>query len=96
MLIARGTRHQQLRTMTVAGLFDRFPGFPEGWTSSLNLDYYQRQTRSTEADFFLAARADPSHAGLVAAVRGGPAGPGAGDRLNIDTTETSLTRTSRA
>ena len=40
VLFARGTRKQQLRTMTVAGLFDRFPGFPEGLNVVANLDYF--------------------------------------------------------
>lgn len=92
VLLARGTRHQKLRTMTVVGLFTRFPGFPEGVQIVANLDYYQSQTKIRDVDFFLAKTTDPRHAGLLAAARAIAAGPGRTNRLNIDSSETSLNK----
>lgn len=92
VLLARGTREQQLRRMTVAGLFSRFAGFPEGVNIVANLDYYQRETGIDKVDFFLARTRDPSADGLAAAAAAVQAGPGAGDRLAIDTTETTFNK----
>jgi len=78
--------------VTVAGLFTRFPGFPEGVHIVANLDYYRAQTKISEADFFLAKTTDPSHAGLVAATDAITRGPGARDPLTLDTTETTFNK----
>ncbi len=92
VLLARGTKQQQIREMTVVGLFDRFPGFPEGLNVVANLDYYQSQTGLDEVDFFLARTSDPSRSGLASAVAALEAGPAAADRLSIDTTETTFNK----
>lgn len=92
VLFARGTRRQQLRTMTVAGLFERFPGFPESLHIVANLDYFQRETGIEDVDFYLARTDDPSAEALAAATAAVQAGPGASDRLNIDTTETTFNK----
>lgn len=92
VLLARGTKAQQLRTMTVAGVFERFPGFSEGIHIIANLDYYQAETGLKEVDFFLARTADQNKAGLTDAISALQAGPGANDQLNIDSTETTFNK----
>jgi putative ABC transport system permease protein len=90
VLLARGTKKQTLRRMRVVGLFDNFPGFPEGTHLVANLGYYDRATGSNRADFFLARAADDSHEGLATAVANLQKGPGEHDALGIETTETAL------
>jgi putative ABC transport system permease protein len=90
VLLARGTRNQTLQKFRVVGLFDRFPGFPQGTNLVANLAYYQEKTSLTEADFFLVRTADHDHAGLARAVAALRSGPGRGDPLTIESTETAL------
>ena len=78
--------------MTVAGVFDRFPGFPEGVNMVANLGYYQAETGLKEVDFFLARTADQSTSGLGNAVSALQAGPAARDRLDIDSTQTTFNK----
>lgn len=92
VLFARGTRRQQLRTMTVAGTFERFPGFPERLHIVANLDYFQRETGIADVDFYLAGTDDPGPDGLAAATAAIQGGPGAADRLTVDTTRTTFNR----
>jgi ABC-type antimicrobial peptide transport system permease subunit len=92
VVLARGTAHQQQRTMRVAGLFTRFPGFPGGVQIVVNLGYYQSQTGIHDVDFFLARATNPDHVGLAAATRAITAGPGASDALNVDTTESGFNK----
>ncbi len=92
VLFARGTKQQQQRTMTVGGLFERFPGFPESLHIVANLDYFQRETGITDVDFYLARTDDPGPEGLAAATAAIQAGPGASDRLNVDTTRTTFNK----
>lgn len=92
LLLARGTKHQREVRVTVAGLFDRFPGFPEGLQVVANLDYYRAQTGLDEVDFYLARTIDPSAGGVAAAAAGIQAGPGADDQLTVETTETSFNK----
>lgn len=92
VLLARGTRHQKLRTMRVAGSFTRLPGFPEGVDVVVDLGFFQRTTGIRDVDFFLArtARSTPeAHRAAAAALR---RGPGAAERLNVDTTETTFNK----
>jgi putative ABC transport system permease protein len=90
VLLARGTKRQALRTFHVLGLFDRFPGFPQGVNLVADLAGYGAATGSTQPDFFLARANDRSHAGLARAVAAVRSGPGRRDPVNIDTTETNL------
>ena len=92
LLLARGTRRQQLRKVTVAGLFDRFPGFPEGLNVVANLGYFTSETGVSNADFFLARTDSSNRDGLAAAGAAIDSGPGAGDPLNIDSTETTFNK----
>ena len=92
VLLARGTREQELRKMTVAGTFERFPGFPEGLNIVANLDYFRGETGITEVDHFLAKTDGDDDAALAAATASIESGPGASDPLNIDTTATSFNK----
>lgn len=92
VLLASGTKHQKLRRMTVAGVFRRFPGFPEKLHVVANLGYYQAQTGVREVDFFLARTGDQSSAGLTRATAALETGPAARDRLNIDSTDTTFNK----
>ncbi len=92
LLLGRGTKNQQLRNVTIAGLFERFPGFPEGLHIVANLGYYQAETGLNQADFFLARTTDQSNSGLGDAISAIRAGPGSGDKLSIDSTETTFNR----
>ncbi len=90
VLLARGTPNQVPVQARVVGLFTRFPGFPQGVDLVANLNFYDAATRLNTADYFLARTADSGSAGLAIAVASLRAGPGAHDRLTIDTTRTSL------
>jgi len=92
VLLARGTKNQQNRVMRVAGLFDRFPGFPEHLHIVANLGYYQAQTGLRDVDFFLARTTDQSDRGLADAVSALRTGPAGRDRLNIDSTKTTFNK----
>jgi putative ABC transport system permease protein len=90
VLLARGTKRQRLERFRVAGLFRRFPGFPQGTTLVANLATVTAATRSERVDFFLGKAGDGSDAGLARAVAALRSGPGRVDPLNIDTTATAL------
>lgn len=92
VVLARGTKDQVLRKMTVIGFFDRFPGFPEGVNIVANLDYFQSETGLRETDYFLARTSDQSKSGLADAVSSLDAGPGATDQLDISSTETTFNK----
>lgn len=90
VLFARGTPNQVPVRARVAGMFTRLPGFPQGVDLVANLSFYESATHTHAADYFLARTADSGQGGLDAAVASLAAGPGAHDRLNIDTTRTTL------
>lgn len=92
VLLARGTKNQQLRKMRVGGIFDRFPGFPEGLQIVADLGYYQAETRLPEVDFFLARTRDQDRASLAGAISALNAGPALRDRLDIESTETTFNK----
>jgi putative ABC transport system permease protein len=90
VILARGTKQETLRTFTVVGLFDRFPGFPQGTNLVANLHQYTAATGSGRTDFFLARTTDGSSPGLARATAAIRAGPGKIDPLKIDSTRTAL------
>jgi len=92
VLLARGTKHQALKTFHVVGIYTRLPGFPLGTDIVTKLSTYQAATRLRGVDFFLARAADPSHASLTRAAAALRSGPGRGDALNIETTATALNK----
>jgi putative ABC transport system permease protein len=90
ILLARGTSKQTLERFHVTGLFERFPGFPQGTNLVANLGYYDRATGTSRIDFFLARTTDGSHAGLGRATAALLSGPGKRNPIQIDSTETTL------
>jgi ABC-type lipoprotein release transport system permease subunit len=90
VLLARGTKRQTLAPFRVVGLFERFPGFPEGTNLVARRDYYEAMTGLRNADFFLARTTGSGDAGLDRAVAGIRGSPGRSDPLNIETTKTAL------
>jgi putative ABC transport system permease protein len=90
VLLARGTKRQKLERFRVAGLFERFPGFPEGTNLVANLSFYEAATGVRRADFFLARSTDGSGRGLDRAVSALRTGPGRQDPITIESTETVL------
>jgi putative ABC transport system permease protein len=92
VLLARGTKRQTLATFRVVGLFESFPGFPQGTDLVANLDRYQAATGVRRTDFFLARATDDSDGGLTRAVAAIRSGPGREDPLNVDTTRTALNK----
>ncbi len=66
ILLARGTRQQKLKTFDVVGLFDAFPGFPEGLDVVVNRSTYRSATGSDGVDFFLARTPDRTPSGTAA------------------------------
>jgi putative ABC transport system permease protein len=90
VLLARGTKRQRLETFRVAGLFDRFPGFPQGTSLVANLDVVAAVTRSRRVDFFLGKVSGGGGAGLARAVVALRSGPGAEHPLAVDTRATAL------
>jgi putative ABC transport system permease protein len=92
VLLARGTKNQIQRTFRVVGLFDHFPGFPQGTNLVANLAGYEAATGSTRADFFLARTTDETDGGVARAVTALRSGPGAKHQINIDSTATALNK----
>ena len=49
VVLARGTKRETMKAFQVLGLFERFPGFPQGTNIIANLNYYERTTGSKRA-----------------------------------------------
>lgn len=92
VLLARGTEQQRLETMHVVGMFERFPGFPQGVHLVANLAFYRQATALPGVDFFLGSTTEHHRRGLERAVGALRSGPGAVERIDIDTTETALNK----
>jgi len=90
VLFARGTKKQKLQKMTVIGLFERLPGFPEGANVLVNLRTQMALIPATDTTFFLAQTTDRSDETLDKAVATLRNGPGSSDALQIDTRATTL------
>jgi putative ABC transport system permease protein len=90
VLLARGTKNETPATFHVVGLFERFPGFPQGTNLVANLGRYESATGSSQADFFLARSADGSQAGLARAVSALRLGPGSADPINVESRSAAL------
>jgi putative ABC transport system permease protein len=90
VLLARGTKQQTLEPFQVVGLFDAFPGFPEGTNLVANLDYYVAATGLAKVDYFLARARDRSDAGLRRAAAALRSGPGRTDPIDIGSRTTAL------
>lgn len=92
VLLARGTDRQALESFRVVGIFERFPGFPQGTDLVANLATYQGATGLTAADFFLLRATDDSGPGLARVEAALRDGPGRLDPIDVETTRTALNR----
>jgi putative ABC transport system permease protein len=90
VLVARGTKQQQLTEMPVLGLFERLPGFPEGANLLVNLRRHVQLVPSTNATFFLARTTDAGAGTLQRALDALADGPGSADALQVESRETVL------
>jgi putative ABC transport system permease protein len=90
VILALGTRRETQESFRVVGLFDRFPGFPEGANLVVNRSRYEEATGLQRVDFFLAEVIDRSGTGLARAIQALRSGPGEDVPLHIDSTETTL------
>jgi putative ABC transport system permease protein len=89
VLLERGTKHQTLRSFRVVGLFENFPGSPEPTDLVARLDFYDASIGLQRADYFLAAAADSSDAGIRRAVGAIAAGPARTDDLLVESAPTA-------
>ncbi len=92
VLLARGTRHQKVVTLRVAGQYDNFPGFPQGTNVVLGLGAYERATGLHAADFFLASTTSRDPQAVDRAAAALRRGPGSRDRLGVETSRTALSK----
>lgn len=79
-------------TFHAAGLFNNFPGFPQGVDLIGNLAYYQSATGSSSADFFLVKAADPSQPSVERVAALLRSGPGQKTPLLIDSTASAVNK----
>jgi putative ABC transport system permease protein len=90
IILALGTRRETQESFRVVGLFDRFPGFPDGANLVVNRSRYEEATGLQRIDFFLAEVSDPNEKGLARAVAALRSGAGEDVPFHIDSTETTL------
>jgi putative ABC transport system permease protein len=90
IILALGTRRETQESFRVVGLFDRFPGFPEGANLVVNRSRYEEATGLRRIDFFLAEVIDRNGTGLARAIATLRSGPGEDVPFHIDSTETTL------
>ena len=90
VLLSRGTPVQTEVALTIIGLFDRLPGFPEGADALINLAAYSAAEPTIDPAFYLGRTADQTEATLgpvVTALRASTAGA-----VQIDTRLTALAK----
>ena len=92
IILALGTKREIQERFRVAGLFERFPGMPEGANLVVNLDRYRAVTGIRPVDFFLARVEDDSAAGSASAIGSLSSGPGQAVPIHIDSTETTIAK----
>ncbi len=93
VLLARGSKHQRLRTFRVVGLFKAFPGFPQGLDIVVDVAAYRSATGSDGVDFFLARTAEGRGSATASAtVRMTTRATGDGRSLRVVTPATYLNK----
>jgi len=92
VLLARATPDQAGTDLTIAGLFDRLPGFPDGADAVIDVDLHTATVPNKAPDFFLAAPTGPDNTSFERAVAELEAGPLARDRFQLDTRTSTLDR----
>ncbi len=91
VLLARATDAQVEIELHIAGLFERFPGFPDGADAVMAIGEHTAEVPAKRPDFFLAA-AGGGAGSLEQAVTSLQRGPAATDDLQIDTRATTFAR----
>jgi putative ABC transport system permease protein len=74
----------------VAGVFERFPGFPRGTDLVANLRDYTAATRTDDVDGFLIRIADGSDGGLARTEAALRSGPGREDPIDVESRGAAL------
>ncbi len=92
VLLARATPDQAEIDVTIAGLFERLPGFPDGADAIVHIDLHTNTIASKHPDFFLAATVDDRPGTLDRAVTHLQDTAAAGDTIQIDTRTSTLDR----
>lgn len=90
VLLARGTDQQTRKDTKVLGLFTQFPGAPKGTDIVANLNYYERETGLSEADYYLVSTVTRSSSGLDHALTSLSTLPGFGQRFDVQTSAATL------
>jgi putative ABC transport system permease protein len=91
VLLARATPDQVEVELTIAGLYERLPGFPDGADAVIDIGLHVAAVPDKPPDFFLAATTRSDDATLTAAVAELRDGPAAAD-IQIDTRIGTLDR----
>lgn len=92
VLLSRATPEQTEIDMTISGLYERLPGFPDGADAVIGIGVHTSSVPGKEPDFFLAATHGGSDQILQRAVGELRTGPAAADHLQIDTRASTLDR----
>lgn len=92
VLLARATPQQVDIELTIVGLYERLPGFPDGADAVIAIDLHRSMVPTKAPDFFLAATTDDHDQTLLTAVDELRTGPAAVDGIQIDTRVSTLDR----
>jgi putative ABC transport system permease protein len=90
VIVALGTAQEVRVPFEVVGMFERFPGFPEGANLVVPLDRLREVTGRRRIDFFLARVEDASDAGLAGAAAALRSDASADQPITIDSSATAL------
>jgi putative ABC transport system permease protein len=90
VIVALGTAQEVTVPFDVVGMFERFPGFPEGANLVVTLDRLREVTGRRRIDFFLARVEDASDAGLAGAATALRSGTGTDQPITIDSSARAL------
>ncbi|GAA1815067.1 ABC transporter permease [Agromyces neolithicus] len=90
-LLARATDEQVRTELTLVGLYERLPGFPDGAEAIMSIGHHTEMVPTKDPDFFLAATGSDD-AALSRAVDELRAGPASADSIQIDTRKSTLDR----
>jgi ABC-type lipoprotein release transport system permease subunit len=92
IILALGTPRETQQRFRVVGLFERFPGMPEGANLVVRLDRFAEVTGVRPVDFYLGRADDPTAAGLARATGALSAGPGTTTPIHLETSDTAITK----
>lgn len=91
VLLSRATGEQVETTLTIVGLVERLPGFPDGADAVMNISRHTELLPTKTPDFFLATTGSDSDI-LRQAVDELQAGPASAAHFRVDTRESALDR----